>query len=303
MLLLVGTGTQLVDVDEGAIVVLGLTGVVDAAGQVYTVVDKTGAGEDGPVGGYLFLQPPREQELPGQNPLQYLETELHQLENWKQFKLSGKPAEAKQDANWTLQEETAFKQDGPSLKGGRGLEHHFPHLYSHVGAGAATVTVDVHRETLVLVDEVVGGGGGVVTGVVLDFDELVLSVDLLDVVQEVVGLLLLEGVVIVGLVLVVQLVLAVVLTDEVVDWDFVVLYTVRRIDKISYTTGTYDVVEVVDEEEGGEALQGSLDSKSLATYKFKVPLPPQVSVESPVQAILHLLASIGRVPFPRTTPQ
>lgn len=64
---LVGTGTQLV-VDAAAELedaLLGV-GVADAAGQVYTEVDKVGAGGAGPEGGYLFLQPPREQELPGQ---------------------------------------------------------------------------------------------------------------------------------------------------------------------------------------------------------------------------------------------
>jgi hypothetical protein len=67
--------------------------------------------------------------------------------------------------------------------------------------------------------------------------------------------------------------------------------------------GLLVVVLVVDEEGGGEALQGSLDSKSLATYRLRVELPPQVSVESPVQGTLHKLDDTGAVPLPKTTPQ
>jgi hypothetical protein len=85
------------------------------------------------------------------------------LEYSKQFKLSGHPACKKQLVVCTRQFVTAVLQEPPSLKGGRGLEHHFPHLYSQVGIGV-TVTVDVHND------------GGVVLGgvVVLDVvDEVV----------------------------------------------------------------------------------------------------------------------------------
>jgi hypothetical protein len=61
--------------------------------------------------------------------------------------------------------------------------------------------------------------------------------------------------------------------------------------------------EVDDEDDGGGALQGSVDSKSLATYKFRVERPPQVSAELPVQGMLHELAGKGNVPLPKTTPQ
>jgi hypothetical protein len=54
----------------------------------------------------------------------------------------------------------AVVHDGWSEKGGRGFEHHEPHLYSQVGVGD-TVTVEVHRDTLFVdvvdVVDVVGG--------------------------------------------------------------------------------------------------------------------------------------------------
>jgi len=46
----------------------------------------------------LDLQPETEQEPPGQEFLQYEETEEHQLENSKQLRLAGKPAYLKHDA-------------------------------------------------------------------------------------------------------------------------------------------------------------------------------------------------------------
>lgn len=162
------------------------------------------------------------------------------------------------------------------MKGGRGLEHQLPHLYSQVGDGE-TVTVEVQRDAVVLVDEVVGGGGVVVgfVEVVQGFDdvEVVGLVDEGDVVHEVVGLLVRE---VVGAVV-----------GELVG------------ELVGVLVGTL----LDDEEDGGAALQGSLDSKSLATYKFKVPLPPQVSEESPVQGMLHWLDDTGKVPLPKTTPQ
>ena len=44
------------------------------------------------------VQPDFEHEPPGQLLPQYELTERHQLENWKQFRLSGKPACKKHDA-------------------------------------------------------------------------------------------------------------------------------------------------------------------------------------------------------------
>ena len=94
---LVGTGTQLV-FDGATLLVVGLALVVLFAGQVYTVVDKVGDGAEGPLGGYLEVQPPLLQFPPGHELPQYVETEEHQLEKWKQFRLSGHPACMKQEA-------------------------------------------------------------------------------------------------------------------------------------------------------------------------------------------------------------
>lgn len=45
------------------------------------------------------------------------------------------------------------------MNDGIGLEHHLPHWYSQVGVGE-TVTVDVQKEAVVFVLDVVEGGGG-----------------------------------------------------------------------------------------------------------------------------------------------
>jgi hypothetical protein len=85
----------------------------------------------------------------------------------KQFRESGQPACRKQDVSWIAQFETAMEHSFLLVKGGRGLEHHFPHLYSQVGVGEMVV-VDVQRETVGL-DVVVTTGVVVVvtTGVVV----------------------------------------------------------------------------------------------------------------------------------------
>jgi hypothetical protein len=147
------------------------------------------------------------------------------------------------------------------VKAGRGLEHHFPHLYSQVGAGEI-VTVDVQREAVVLVLVVVVVGGDV-TG----FD----------------------------------VVLVVETEDEVDDEDFVVVQIVEDgfEDVDDEDVGVLVGAELDDEDDGGGALQGSVDSKSVATYKFSVAL----SVLLPVQGKLHELAGRGVVPLPKTTPQ
>lgn len=48
------------------------------------------------------------------------------------------------------------------MKSGNGVEHHFPHLYSQVGAGGLTVYVAVHKDA-----DVVDGFGVVVGGLVV----------------------------------------------------------------------------------------------------------------------------------------
>jgi hypothetical protein len=90
MLERVGTGIQLL-VDEGLAVVVRVD-VVVVGGQVYTEIETVLDGAGDPDGAHLDLQPPREHELPGQLVLQYKETELHQVENSKQFTLPGHPA-------------------------------------------------------------------------------------------------------------------------------------------------------------------------------------------------------------------
>lgn len=74
-------------------------------------------------------------------------------------------------------------------------------------------------------------------------------------------------------------------------------YISNLLDALGVGVGT----ELEDEEDPPS--QGSEDSKSSATYRFRVLRPPQVSVASPLQGELHLASATGRVPFPRTTPQ
>lgn len=95
---LVGMGTQLV-VDAAAFELVvdgladdGLADEVAAAGQVQTDVEYVAVGFEGPGGGFLEVHPPLLQFPPGQKFPQYCEIDVHQLANWKQFKLSGKPA-------------------------------------------------------------------------------------------------------------------------------------------------------------------------------------------------------------------
>lgn len=52
--------------------------------------------------------------------------------------------------SWMAQFETAVLQSFWLENGGRGFEHHFPHLYSQVGAGGGRVMVDVHKADVVL---------------------------------------------------------------------------------------------------------------------------------------------------------
>jgi len=114
------------------------------------VVEIVAVGLDHPGGGLFDKQFDLLQLPPGHDEVQKEETELHQVENWKQLRLSGNPACRKQDASWTEHEEKADQQEFWSVQDGRGLEHQFPHLYSHVGLGE-TVTVEVQREAVVLV--------------------------------------------------------------------------------------------------------------------------------------------------------
>ena len=89
---------------------------------------------------------------------------------------------------------------------------------------------------------------------------------------------------------------------EVVVQVVLVVEDVEDVDDVDEEVGVLVGAELDDEDWGG-ALQGSVDSKSVATYKFRVELPPQVSELSPVQGILHELAGKGAVPLPKTTPQ
>jgi hypothetical protein len=149
----------------------------------------------------------------------------------------------------------------------------------------------------VLVGEVVGFV--VVQDVVGDVVGFVL-------VGEVVGFVVVQDVVgdVVGFVLVGEVVGELVVVQDVVG-DVVGFVLVGEVvgELVGEDVGGLVGVLLVDEEDGGEALQGSLDSKSLATYKFRVPLPPQVSEESPVQGKLHELDDRSSVPLPKTTPQ
>ena len=206
--------------------------------------------------------------------------------------LSGKPACKKQEANWTLQAATAFPQELESVKGGRGPEHHFPHWYSQVGVGEIVI-VEVQRDAVVLVvGEVVGG--------VVGFD-VVQGLDVVgnvgDVVGEVVDFVVVQGLDVVGDV--VGEVVGIVLVGDVVG--VVVGELVGEL--VEELVGVLVGDEVEDEEDGGGALQGSEDSKSLATYRSRVELPPQLSVELPVQGMLQELAGKDAVPLPNTTPQ
>ena len=155
------------------------------------------------------------------------------------------------------------------MKGGRGLEHQFPHLNSQVGDGDV-VTVDVQRVAVVLVLVVVIR---VFTGVVV--------------------VVVVEGLVTDDFVVVVV---------EGLVTDDVVVVVVETVDEVDEDEDEVVVLVVIVEDTGG-APQGSVDSKSVATYKFKVELPPQISVELPVQGMLHELAGRGMVPLPKTTPQ
>jgi hypothetical protein len=64
----------------------------------------------------------------------------HQSAKSKQSRASGQPALRKQEATWILQDDHAAKQLTSSVKSGSGVEHHFPHLYSHLG-GVTMVAV------------------------------------------------------------------------------------------------------------------------------------------------------------------
>jgi hypothetical protein len=86
--------------------------------------------------------------------------------------------------------------------------------------------------------------------------------------------------------------------DVVVVVELVVLGGELEVLEVEVVEGGAD-----DEDDELPPLQGCVDSKSVATYKSRVELPPQVSVESPVQGILQELLLNSEVPLPRTTPQ
>lgn len=111
------------------------------------------------------MQPDTEQDPPGQYPEQYKLTLSHHAPNLKQSKEAGNPAVRKQEAICTVQAATAVLHDFESVKGGIGLEHHFPQVYSHVGGVGDTAYVDVQSVGVgvgvgVEVELVVLDGGG-----------------------------------------------------------------------------------------------------------------------------------------------
>jgi hypothetical protein len=95
----VGIGTQVEVVGVGVVLVEVFEVVVVCGGQVYTVVEIVAVGLDHPGGGLFDKQFDLLQLPPGHDWVQKEETELHQVENWKQLRLSGNPACRKQDAS------------------------------------------------------------------------------------------------------------------------------------------------------------------------------------------------------------
>jgi hypothetical protein len=144
-----------------------------------------------------------------------------------------------------------------SFQVGRGFEHQLPHLYSQVGVGV-TVYVDVQREAVVLVVEVVGGGGGVeelvevldvIGGVWVGVDEVVE-------VLEIVGVELVVG----GLE---ELVEGVGLDDVVGGVEGVVVGELEDVEVEEDVGGGVELE--LEEDEDPPLLQGWVDSRSLAT--------------------------------------
>ena len=210
----------------------------------------------------------------------------HHLKNSKHFMLPGNPASRKHAATWMVQAETASKQSPLLLKGGRGAEHQFPHVYSQVGV-AVEVIVFVQREAVVLV--------GVFFVDVLFADVLfadVLFVDVLLVDVLLVDVLLVD-------VLFVDVLFFDVVLPEVVVGDVVGKAGVVKI----FEEVVRDIVVVREVVVDEVHPQGWLDPKSCATYTSSANEPPQVSEASPLQAISQSVVEIGTVPFPRTAPQ
>jgi hypothetical protein len=213
----------------------------------------------------------------------------HQPAYSKQFSEAGKPAPRKHEASWTAQLLAAVLHDGLSENGGSGFEHQLPHLYSQVGVGEIVV-VDVHRDAVLLVvevgDVVLGGvelGGVELGGVEVGGVEVGgVEVGGVEVGGVEVGGVELGGVELGG-----------------VELGGVELggVEVGGVELGGVEVGGVELggVELGGVEDGGTDEdedvvldpQGSDDSRSAATYRFKVPLPPHISEGSPLHAILH----------------
>lgn len=93
------------------------------------------------------------------------------------------------------------------------------------------------------------------------------------------------------------------LLDEVTVDELLVVMTVDEAEEELDEDVVLVTVAMEEEDEDPPFWQGWLDSRSVATYRFKAFRPPQVSVLSPVQGMLQEEDEIGRVPLPKTTPQ
>ena len=67
----------------------------------------------------------------------------------------------------------------------------------------------------------------------------------------------------------------------------------------------FDLIGVEDTIGGGRTKgpHGSLDIRSLATYRLRRDGPPQISLEFPLHGMLQSLVGAEVVPLPSTTPQ
>ena len=90
-----------------------------------------------------------------------------------------------------------------------------------------------------------------------------------------------------------------VVEDEVeIDEDEELVVVVAVVDDVEEVGGTVDVDETEEDEELPWFAQGCCDSRSVATYKLSLSGPPQISVPSPLQAILQSPLGAETVPLP-----
>jgi len=103
--------------------------------------------------------------------------------------------------------------------------------------------------------------------------------------------------------------------DELTEIELLVVELMDEVEvvaELEYEKNVIDVLEMddadvglddVDEVETEETYpQGSVDSKSLSTYKLSFERPPQNWLLLPEQRMSQSEAGSGTVPFPRTTP-